>query len=348
MPDRIFISYCHQDGDFADYLAAKLEQNGFEHWLDIMELKGGDEWREEIDRAIRDSSALILIVTPESRNSNEVTCEWVFALGAGLKVIPIMLHETQVHPRLNKIHYYDFTKRGARPLDKLMADLKAICEKEPKGKRDINPAIKQASSIEISVNCPPFIENAIKSLDSVNLDERKDAIDLLIQNDQPLSRGALLSALKKHPLNDVRRGIAHRLGESGYIYGMPGLIEALRDHDNSVREQAAWALGIIGDNTSSSGLMEALGDPDNIVRMYAAEALGKIGSKDAVPKLIEALKDPEKSVRGNAADALGRIGDKDAIPALEQLLNDNETLVRKEASQALEKFNRRSDAKEQN
>ncbi len=304
MPDRIFISYCHKDGDFADILAAKLKQNGFEHWLDITELKGGDEWREEIDRSIRDSSALILVMTPESRDSIEVTCEWVFALGAGLKVVPIMLHETQLHPRLNEIHHYDFTNRGARPWDKLIDDLKKLCEKKHRKECDAYDEARQVGSIELPTNS---IENAMRSLYNDDPNERKKAIDLLIQN-QIISKDALLSALKRHPSNDVRYWIARKFGDSGYRDGIPELIEALEDPDNSVRAIAAWSLGILGDGVAATGLKRALRDPDSSVRGYAAGAIGLIGDKDAIPELTEALKDTDNFVREQAAQALKTLG----------------------------------------
>jgi HEAT repeat protein len=338
MSGQIFISYCHSDGDFAEYLALKLEQNGFEIWRDETGLVGGDEWREKIDRSIRDSSALVLVVTPESKDSFYVTYEWIFALGAGLKVVPIKLKEIEPHPRLREIHHHDFTNRMARPWDKLIADLRGICEKEQREKSDSISEDKQACSIEIPVNCPPLIENAIKSLDSVNLDGRREAIKLLFGINQSTSREVLLSALKKHPLNDVRSCIASGLGEDRNRDAIPGLIEALGDTDKSVRKSAAEALGKIGDRDAVPVLMESLRDPDNSVRGYAAEALGKIGGKDTVPKLMEILIDPDNSVKEKAAEALGEIVDKDEVPRLIEALKDTDIYVREVAAWCLGKI----------
>jgi HEAT repeat protein len=335
MPGQIFISYCHSDGDFAENLVSKLKENGFEIWMDETGLEGGDEWREEIDRSIRDSSALVLVVTPESKDSFYVTYEWIFALGAGLKVVPIKLKETEPHPRLKEIHHHDFTNRKARPWDKLIADLKAICAREQRKKGDIIAEAKQACSIEIPLNCPPIIEKAIMTLDSVTMNERRDAIFLLFGYDQPLSKKLLLSAMKKHPLNDVRYHIAEVLGNRRDKEALPELIEALKDIDIWVRCSAAEALGNIGDSVAVPGLIEALKDIDNRVRRSALTALVEIGDTGAVPGLIEALKDTDNWVRCRAAEALGQIGDKVAVPGLIEALKDKDYEVRRSALTAL-------------
>ena len=46
-------------------------------------LRPGSDWRQEIDRAIRDSFVLIVVVSPDSKASEYVTYEWAFALGLG-------------------------------------------------------------------------------------------------------------------------------------------------------------------------------------------------------------------------------------------------------------------------
>jgi hypothetical protein len=346
MTGQIFISYCHNDGDFAENLASKLKENGFEVWMDETALEGGDEWREEIDRSIRDSSVLVLVATPESQDSFYVTYEWIFALGAGLKVVPVKLKETEPHPRLREIHHHDFTNRRARPWDKLIADLKAICEKEHREKSNM---IHEVCSIEIPSNCPPIIENAIRSLDSVNGEERENAIDLLAQCNYPSLEKLLLSVMKKHPLNDVRASAALVLGKTYSKEVLTALMDALKDTSNLVRGSAARTLGMIGDSAAVPRLIEVLVDDiDGEVRWDAAYALGEIGDNSAVPRLIEALGHDDKWTRKGAAKALGIIGDKCAEPKLKEAIRDPDLLVREEAARALAKFSEMSDVKKQN
>ena len=126
---NFFISHCYDDGDFAELLKLRIEQNGYTAWIDIERLGIGVDWRQEIDQAIKDSSALIVVMTPKARESEYVTYEWAFAWGVGVKVIPIMLKQTQLHPRLESLQFMDFTNRAARPWSKLMDALKEAIHK---------------------------------------------------------------------------------------------------------------------------------------------------------------------------------------------------------------------------
>ncbi len=122
----VFISHDHDDADFAELLKLKLEKEGFIGWIDTERLKIGQDWREEIDIGISNSLAVIAIMTPEARKSEYVTYEWAYAWGKSKKVFPIMLKQTQLHPRLESLQYLDFTNRTNRPWDKLLKSLKEI------------------------------------------------------------------------------------------------------------------------------------------------------------------------------------------------------------------------------
>ena len=120
---HVFISHHGDDGDFAEVLKLNLQKAGVDAWIDTDRLRVGDDWRSEIDEAIRSATALIVVMTPSAKDSEYVTYEWAFAWGAGVKVIPILLSTTQLHPRLDSLQYLDFTNRRARPWSRLIAEL---------------------------------------------------------------------------------------------------------------------------------------------------------------------------------------------------------------------------------
>src|SRR5690349_1919376 len=107
----VFISYSHTDAEFAENLKNRLEKAGFDKvWMDEERLRAGEDWREEIDDAIGQSFALILVVSPASKDSKYVMYEWSFAWGAHVKVIPLLLQDignNEIHPRLDKRQYLD-------------------------------------------------------------------------------------------------------------------------------------------------------------------------------------------------------------------------------------------------
>lgn len=123
----VFISYENKDIDFAENLIGRLERAGFPAWIDN-EIGAGEEWRTEIDLAIRNALALVVIMTPEAKASEYVTYEWSFALGAHVKVIPVMLRSAKLHPRLAALQHLDFTNARSRPWDKLAKEVQAAAE----------------------------------------------------------------------------------------------------------------------------------------------------------------------------------------------------------------------------
>ena len=87
-----------------------LQSNGYEPWVFSTRLRAGDDWKKEIDDAITSSAALILIITRASVNSHYVTYEWAFALGLGIKVIPLLLEGVQLHPKLADLQWLEYQK----------------------------------------------------------------------------------------------------------------------------------------------------------------------------------------------------------------------------------------------
>ena len=100
-----FISYQNTDSDFAGYLMLQLERASIDTWMDKERLRPGYDWSEDIDKAIQDSFAMIVVMSPDARASEYVTYEWAYAPRRRHRVIPVLLKDTLIHPRLAKIQY---------------------------------------------------------------------------------------------------------------------------------------------------------------------------------------------------------------------------------------------------
>jgi hypothetical protein len=138
---QFFVSHSKADGDFAELLKLKTERQGYSLWVDSDRLLPGTDWREEIDEAIRKSTALVVVLSPDAKESEYVTYEWAFAWGKGIKVIPIMLRATAIHPRLGTLQYLAFTNRIGRPWTKLFEVLEQATEE-----RKAHPDIRTTSA----------------------------------------------------------------------------------------------------------------------------------------------------------------------------------------------------------
>lgn len=106
--DKVFISYSRKDTDFVRKLAGDLEKAGYDVWWDITDLRGGDDWVRQIPEAIRTSQYILVVLTPDSTESEWVQKEYTQALSLRKKIIPIMLAPSSVPFALNTINFINF------------------------------------------------------------------------------------------------------------------------------------------------------------------------------------------------------------------------------------------------
>jgi hypothetical protein len=98
---RLFISHAARDTDWAGELRKHLRSLGFEAWFDREELLPGDNFHTEIGRALENSDALLVLVSPASAASESVRREVQFALGSERfenRVIPIIVEPADQMP----------------------------------------------------------------------------------------------------------------------------------------------------------------------------------------------------------------------------------------------------------
>lgn len=106
---KIFVSYSRKDIDFARKLSEDLETAGYDVWWDLSDLRGGDDWVRVIPDAIAGCDFFVVILSPNSVESEWVRKEYTQALSLRKKVVPIMFTLTPVPFALNTINYVNFT-----------------------------------------------------------------------------------------------------------------------------------------------------------------------------------------------------------------------------------------------
>jgi hypothetical protein len=145
MPDRtkakqsqpregVFISYARSDGkSFAGELRARLENEGFSLWQDVIALEGGRDWWLQITDALDHVEFMALIITPNALKSEFVRKEWQYARQQGVCVYPIKgapgLNFGSMPRWMSEKHFYDLDE--PLQLEKFLNDLKTRCE-EPR------------------------------------------------------------------------------------------------------------------------------------------------------------------------------------------------------------------------
>jgi integrase len=116
-----FISYAREDRDLALWLRTALQSDGFDVFLDVDHIFVGSAWEQEIDQAINTSVGVIVLVSPDSRDSKHVLQEVNTAKQHNRPIYPFLIRETDPLPwYLQELHIADFTTERDRALRDFM------------------------------------------------------------------------------------------------------------------------------------------------------------------------------------------------------------------------------------
>src|SRR5215218_455602 len=311
---HVFISYARGDSAFAELLSDRLAAEGFEPWRDTESLRAGGVWAEAIDAAIAEATALVVILTPESKKSEYVTYEFAFALGNGVPVIPVLLKKTRLHPRLEKFHYLNFAGDAPLPWDDLV---KRVAE-------ELDPL--HLAVMKVSAD----LKNAR------TVDEGLDAARKLVRTQHTAAREALAHALR-HPLPEVSFPAAVGLAELGDERGTQALVRGL---SGATRDQAVTSLRSLG-KKAVAGMMAMVATHYDEVEGMLHWIIGYAvpnADEEATPPLLEALRGGDAEGRRAAARMLRNIGTGDAAEALIEALDDEDEITRLSAVLALKRI----------
>lgn len=78
---KVFISHAHKDAPLARTVATILRESGLDVWDEEYEIMPGENWAEKISEALRESEAMVVLLTPEALESSNVLWEIGYALG---------------------------------------------------------------------------------------------------------------------------------------------------------------------------------------------------------------------------------------------------------------------------
>lgn len=106
-----FISYSHNNRDVATRLHQGLEAHGVIPWMDFHEVRPGTHWDQEIQKALKTCSHLVLVHTAASFASKTVWDEWSYFLKRDKPVIPLIFEPVELPFRLERLHYVNFFER---------------------------------------------------------------------------------------------------------------------------------------------------------------------------------------------------------------------------------------------
>src|SRR2546422_4749770 len=91
---KVFISYAQPDEKLAEKIGDSLRQAGLTVWDYRRDILPGDLWSEKASQALRDSDAMVVLLTPEAARSKQVRSEIDYALTQNTfknRLVPVLV-----------------------------------------------------------------------------------------------------------------------------------------------------------------------------------------------------------------------------------------------------------------
>src|SRR6266545_1237277 len=118
-----FMSYSREDIGLQKRVINGLRQRGVNAWVDVENLiPGSPAWEREIERAIRGAAGLIVLLSPDSNNSEWVRREISFAEQHKKRIFPVLIHgdeDDSIPLRLSNHQRVDLRRNFGDGLDSL-------------------------------------------------------------------------------------------------------------------------------------------------------------------------------------------------------------------------------------
>lgn len=98
---KVFISYSSKDEALATKLVESLEDAGLDAWYKKREIMPGDNWAEKIASGLKESNAMVVLVTPDALESDAVQSSISYALSEkafSKRLIPVIVGDSADFP----------------------------------------------------------------------------------------------------------------------------------------------------------------------------------------------------------------------------------------------------------
>jgi hypothetical protein len=128
----VFISHGSDDRDEAAALSAFIEARGIRTWIAPRDVRPGQDYSEQLQHAIEQCAAFVVLVTDKANTSPYVRAETEMAFSTSKPIFPVRQRDIQPAPGLAfflKIrHWTDaFGKHGDAAMERLGLELEMVC-----------------------------------------------------------------------------------------------------------------------------------------------------------------------------------------------------------------------------
>ena len=95
---KVFISHSSEDEALAAKVVSSLERAGLDVWYDSREIIPGDNWADKIAQGLRESEAMVVLVTPNALESGSLRRDIDYALTQKRfkgRLVPVLAGDAQ-------------------------------------------------------------------------------------------------------------------------------------------------------------------------------------------------------------------------------------------------------------
>lgn len=125
---HFFMSYSRDDASLQKRIISELRQRGLNVWVDTENLiPGSPAWEREIERAIRSAAGIIVLLSPDSNNSEWVRREISFGEQNTKRIFPVLIRgdeDDSIPLRLSSHQRVDLRRNFTEQIDHLETALR--------------------------------------------------------------------------------------------------------------------------------------------------------------------------------------------------------------------------------
>lgn len=173
---HVFVSYSKRNKDYVLKLVEKLLDEGFDVWIDNRRLRSSEDWWRSIVEALRDCSAFIVVMTPESDSSEWVQLEITLAIKYKKPRFPVWLSGSMDTPNwaiFARTQYTDATN-GQLPPPTFYEDLAQHVRRKPHRGSTVTATGRLDQKITMMIEQDPVLQEALQNPPQVDMDDDDD------------------------------------------------------------------------------------------------------------------------------------------------------------------------------
>ena len=151
-----FMSYSREDSVKQRRVVRELRERGINVWVDIENLTPGTPtWEREIEKAIRGAMGIVVLLSPESSNSEWVRREISFGEQHRKRIFPVLIEgdaNTSIPLRLSSHQHADLRVHFEAGLDQLAAAIKEYIGVKQEIETQIHAPVKELESPKSTID----------------------------------------------------------------------------------------------------------------------------------------------------------------------------------------------------